>query len=133
MKNQMLITFPGELKVNAEFDGFTIKTDQPQSNGGAGSAPTPFKLFLASIGTCAGIYFVIFCKQRGIPYENIKLVFKTEKDAGTNIIKRYILDIQLPRYFPDKYIDALIKSANICSVKKTIEANPKFTVKAYKS
>ncbi len=41
MKYQMLITFPGEPKVNTEFDDFTIKTDQPQSNGSAGSAPTP--------------------------------------------------------------------------------------------
>ena len=50
------ITFPGNKKVDAEFNGFTIKTDQPVNQGGVGSAPTPFETFLASLGTCAGIY-----------------------------------------------------------------------------
>ena len=52
MNMELTVTFPGGKKVNAEFKGFTIKTDQPQTNGGDGTAPSPFDLFLASIGTC---------------------------------------------------------------------------------
>ena len=33
------------------------------SGGGQGSAPTPFATFLASMGTCAGIYVLGFCKK----------------------------------------------------------------------
>ena len=49
---EMEITFPGGARVDANFGGFTIKTDQPP----VASAPTPFATFLASIGTCPGIY-----------------------------------------------------------------------------
>ncbi|MDZ7346150.1 MAG: OsmC family protein, partial [candidate division KSB1 bacterium] len=61
------VTFPGNLQVNAEYGPFVIETNQD------GSAPPPFALFLASIGTCAGIYVLSFCKQRGIPTEGLQI------------------------------------------------------------
>ncbi|HCT72209.1 MAG TPA: osmotically inducible protein C, partial [Bacteroidales bacterium] len=48
----MKITFEGKKKVIAEFNGYRIVTDQPERAGGEGSAPAPFDLFLASLGTC---------------------------------------------------------------------------------
>ena len=51
---EMEISFPGGQKVDAQYRGLTIKTDQPVEDGGDESAPTPFSLFLASLGTCAG-------------------------------------------------------------------------------
>ena len=58
---ELLIDFPGGSRVDAHFGGFTVASDQPP----AASAPTPFALFLSSIGTCAGIYVLGFCRQRG--------------------------------------------------------------------
>src|SRR5207248_9604830 len=58
------ITFPGGKRVNAELDGRPIPTDQPASVGGEGTAPEPFVLFAASIGTCAGFYLLSFCQAR---------------------------------------------------------------------
>jgi len=51
----MKIYFPHGKKVFADYGGFTIETDQAVKAGGDGSAPAPFNLFLASLGTCAGI------------------------------------------------------------------------------
>ena len=65
----MEIFFPGNKKVSANYRGFRIDTDQPVGAGGDGSAPAPFDLFLASIGTCAGIYVLQFLQQRGLPTE----------------------------------------------------------------
>ncbi|MDA8242639.1 MAG: osmotically inducible protein OsmC, partial [Elusimicrobia bacterium] len=58
--SEMEITFPGGKKVNALWHGFEIATDQPKSSGGDNSAPAPFDLFLASLGTCAGIFVLGF-------------------------------------------------------------------------
>ena len=63
----MEIVFPAGKKVNALYRGFTIETDQPENGGGDGSAPSPFDLFLASIGTCVGFYVLSFCHERSIP------------------------------------------------------------------
>ncbi len=62
---EMVIDFPGGSQVDAHFGPYTVNTDQPPMGGGEGSAPTPFAVFLSSIGTCAGIYVLGFCKQRG--------------------------------------------------------------------
>ena len=71
---EMIIDFPGGARVDAHYGNHTIKTDQPFQGGGEDSAPTPFSVFLASIGTCAGIYVLGFCRQRGLPTENIRIV-----------------------------------------------------------
>jgi len=52
---ELVISFPGGKRVDAQVGDFTLRTDQPKDHGGDGSAPEPFALFLASIGTCAGI------------------------------------------------------------------------------
>ena len=125
---EMEITFPGGARVDANFGGMTVRTDQPVQGGGQGSAPTPFATFLASIGTCAGIYVLGFCQQRGIPTDGIKIVQRMQSDRMTGLIGQIDLEIQLPPDFPAKYKDAVIRSAEQCAVKKHLEHPPVFNV-----
>ena len=127
---EMEITFPGGARVDASFNGFSLKTDQPVQGGGTSSAPTPFATFLASIGTCAGIYVLGFCRQRGLPTEGLKLMQRIETDRATGLVGKIALDIQLPPGFPDKYKAAVIKSAEQCAVKKHLEHPPVFEISA---
>ena len=121
------IVFPGNKKVDAIMpSGFRIQTDQPVKEGGDGTAPAPFELFLASIGTCAGIYIVGFCESRGIPYQDIEIIQDLVHDPIARRISKVKLEIRVPKDFPEKYYDALVKSANICAVKKVIENPPIF-------
>jgi ribosomal protein S12 methylthiotransferase accessory factor len=126
---EMTVTFPGGARVDAQFGNSTIATDQPPHAGGEGSAPAPFALFLASIGTCAGIYVLGFCRQRGLPVEGISIRQRMDADARTGMITKIGLDIVVPPAFPDKYYDALVRAASQCAVKKHLEAPPTFEVK----
>lgn len=121
------IILPGNKRVDAIMpNGFVIHTDQPVSAGGDGTAPAPFELFLASIGTCAGIYIVGFCESRNIPYEGIEIEQNLVYDPLQRQIRKIILEIRVPTEFPEKYYDALVKSANLCAVKKVLENAPEF-------
>lgn len=124
----MKITFPSGKKVNADFNGFTHKTDQAVTSGGEGSAPEPFTLFLASIGTCAGIYILGFCQQRGIGTEGMEINQKMNINPFTGMIDKVKLEINLPKGFPDEYKKAVIHSANLCAVKKHLETPPQFEI-----
>jgi len=126
--NELIVDFPGGARVDAHYGPYTIMTDQPVVGGGNGSAPTPFSLFLASIGTCAGIYVLGFCRQRGLPTDGIRIVQRMESDPRTRLISDITLEIQVPPEFPEKYLDALIRAADQCAVKKHLEAPPHFTV-----
>jgi len=125
---EMEITFPGGARVDASFGGLSVKTDQPAQGGGSGSAPTPFATFLASIGTCAGIYVLGFCQQRGLPTKDIKIIQRMQSNPMTGLVGKILLDIQLPPDFPEKYKAAVIKSAEQCAVKKHLEHPPVFEV-----
>lgn len=120
----MTITFPGGKKVDAQFGAFTLKTDQPPSGGGEGSAPEPFSLFLASLGTCAGIYVLSFCQKRGISTEGLSLTQHNTFDPETRALKDVRLELNLPVGFPEKYVDAVRAAADGCKVKKTLAAPP---------
>ena len=124
----MVIDFPGGARVDAHFGAFTVHTDQPSGSGGDGSAPTPFDTFLASLGTCAGIYVLGFCRQRGIPVEGIRLVQRVKFNSATKLAEGISLDIKVPADFPEKYRPALIRAAEQCKVKKHFEHPPTIEV-----
>lgn len=124
----MIIDFPGGARVDAHYGPYTIMTDQPPAGGGTGEAPTPFALFLASIGTCAGIYVLGFCRQRGLPTEGIQIVQRMHRSTQNGLISQVDLEIQVPPSFPEKYHESLIRSAQHCAVKKHLEQSPEFEV-----
>jgi putative redox protein len=129
---EIKITFPGRKRVDAEMEGHVIRTDQPAQYGGDASAPSPFDYFLASIGTCAGIYVLSFCEERKIPTEGISIVQRLEygeKETGKKFIEKIVIDITVPPSFPEKYRKTLIKVVDQCTVKKAIMDPPKFEVK----
>ncbi len=116
------IVFPGGARVDALMDGLVVTTNQD------GSAPAPFGLFLASIGTCAGIYVLSFCKQRDLPTDGLRIVQRMTYNPLTRMVERIDLDIQLPPDFPEKYKEAVIRAAEQCAVKKHLEHPPQFAV-----
>lgn len=122
------IDFPGGARVDAHYGPFTIQTDQPLADGGQDLAPSPFVLFLASLGTCAGYFVLGFCRQRGLPMDGIRLVQQVTRDPATHRVSRVAIEIQLPEGFPAKYQDALIRAAAQCTVKKHLENPPQIDV-----
>ncbi|MDD4857290.1 MAG: OsmC family protein [Candidatus Krumholzibacteria bacterium] len=128
MNTELTVTFPGNKKVDVEFKGFTIKTDQPPANGGDGTAPSPFDLFLASIGACSGIYVLDFCRNRGISLEKARVVQRMERNPETHMVTGVTISIELPKDFPAKYRDSLVRAVDLCTVKKHIMNPPRFAI-----
>ena len=125
---EMRIHFPGGRRVTAEYNDFTMPTDQPRNSGGDQSAPAPFDLFLASLGTCAGIYVLDFLRLRNLDTQGLELVQRHEWNPQTGRLDRVILTIHLPEGFPDRYRKAVINAAGLCAVKKHLENPPEFQI-----
>jgi ribosomal protein S12 methylthiotransferase accessory factor len=124
----MDIRFPGGLRVDALHEGFWVRTDQPAAAGGTGAAPSPFDLFLASIGTCAGFYALSFCRQRNLDTEDLALTLSLEREPQSKRIARIRIEIALPPAFPEKYRDALLRAVDQCAVKRHILEPPAFEI-----
>ncbi len=121
---EMIIDFPGDARVDAHFGPYTVATDQPPST----VAPTPFMVFLASIGTCAGIYVLGFCRQRGLPTDGIRIIQRVHMNNFSGMVSKIELEIQVPPSFPEKYRPSLIRAAELCAVKKHLEQPPAFEI-----
>jgi putative redox protein len=126
--SEIVVTLPGGRRVDAQVGAHTVHTDQPRDNGGDDTAPSPFELFLASIGTCAGIFVQGFCARRDLPTAGIRIVERMQY-APDGTLTGVDLDIQVPPGFPEKYREALVRVADQCSVKKAIQTQPRFQVR----
>ena len=127
-ESEIFVTFPGGKRVDARVGGHLVQTDQPVAGGGEDRFPTPFALFAASLGTCAGIFVVGFCQKRGLPLDEIRIVERLHHGED-GALAGVDLDIEVPPSFPEKYRDALVRVADQCSVKRAIQAQPTFQVR----
>lgn len=124
----MQISFPGGVSVSAQFSGMNVLTDQPVQAGGGGEAPSPYDLFLASVGTCAGFFALRFCQQRDIATDGLGLTMDWTRDPETKKLQKIDIRINLPEGFPDKYRKAIIKATDQCAVKRALLDPPEIAV-----
>jgi len=122
---EIQIKFNKNFQIEADIEGTKIMSDQSKDSGGDGTAPNPYQYFIASIGLCVAHYVNAFCKQRDISTEDIKITEQVSVDpsSGKTMFNSII---KLPASFPDKYREALLKTAEGCKVKKTIQSLPEF-------
>jgi len=124
----MDIRFPGGYRIEAQFADFRIPTDQPLDDGGTATAPAPFDLFLAALGTCAGYYVLAFCRQRDLPTEGLALKLSGDWNPKRHLFDTLNIAISLPAGFPDKYRSAVARAARMCTVKRQMETPPDFEI-----
>ncbi len=130
MKEMVKVRFAGGKKVEAQMNNTLIKTDQPVKEGGEGSAPQPFELFMASIATCAGVYAINFCEARKLATDGMYLNMSGLFDEHKKVYTKFALHLPLPQGFPEKYRAAILRTMDLCFVKKHIVEPPEFELTA---
>ncbi len=128
MTNEIKVTFPSNLKVEASVGEFTVMTDQPEKSGGDNSAPSPSELFTTSIATCAGYFALKFCRARDIDTSTMRLKMAYAWDRDQKRWPKMSIELELPNGFPDKYRKAIIKAMDQCVVKQHILQAPEFEI-----
>jgi len=122
---EIMVRLTGGRRVEAQLENHRVLTDQPRSNGGEDTAPSPFQVFLASLGTCAGIYVQGFCAKRGIPYEGITLIERPTYGSNEGL-ESVEFELQLPPDFPPNYEEALLRVIEQCTVRRVLQSPPTF-------
>lgn len=125
---ELLVTLHGGKRVSTKVGKHEIFTDQPEKSGGTDTAPAPYDLFLASIGTCVGFYIQTFCQKRDLDTSGIEVKVTATRSPGSKITDGFEIDLLLPDSIPERLHGAMIKTAEQCAVKKTIACNPVFKV-----
>jgi ribosomal protein S12 methylthiotransferase accessory factor len=130
MKKTVCVEFSGGKRIDARIDDLIVHTDQKKENGGGGTAPEPFELFLASIATCAGIYALEFCRARGLSTEGMAIAMDCDFDEKETTCRKVSISLKVPNNFPEKYRRAVVRVMDKCSVKRHILNPPEFSIQA---
>jgi ribosomal protein S12 methylthiotransferase accessory factor len=125
---ELKVVFGDNYRIDVDYKGFTVKTDQPVHDGGDGTAPSPFDYFLVSLAACAGFYALAFCRERKIPVEGLGVTMATERGEVSKMIDKITIAVAPPAGFPEKYRSALLKSVDHCTVKAHMMRPPQFEV-----
>jgi len=125
---ELKVVFGDGYKIDVDYKGFLVKTDQPVRDGGGGTAPSPFDYFLVSLAACAGYYALAFCRERKISLEGLGVTMGTERGEVSKMIEKVTIAIDLPPHFPEKYKAALVKAVDHCTVKAHIQRPPQFAI-----
>ncbi len=122
------VEFPGGKRVDAYFEGFTVKTDQRLEHGGEQTAPNPFDLFFVSLATCAGISALDYCQQNKLPTEGLAVTLHAHRHPVQKRYDRVMIEVTPPEGLTDAQVAALLAEAEDCSVKRHILNPPDFEV-----
>ena len=126
--DEFSLSFPGGKQVEVIHGNHRLLTDQPLDNGGEDAAMSPFDLFLASIITCSGIVALGFIRKRNLSTDDLKVRMIPDYDEETNQVNKLRIEIDTPDDFPEKYLGALEKALETCTVKKHLVKPPEFEI-----
>ncbi|MDR9469225.1 OsmC domain/YcaO domain-containing protein [Marinospirillum sp.] len=125
---EIKVNFLDKLRLEAQFDDFTVVTDQPIRYKGDGSAPSPFDYFLASSALCAAYFVKVYCNARDIPTENIRLSQNNIVDPENRYNQIFKIQVELPEDLSDKDRQGILRSIERCTVKKVVQTGPEFQI-----
>jgi len=127
---QIEVTYLDNLKVQANFDDFTVISDQPVRYKGDATAPGPFDYFLASSVMCAAYFVKVYCKARDINTNDIKVTQDNIVSPDNRYKQTFKISVELPSYISKKDQAGILASIDRCTVKKTIQEGVDFVIEA---
>lgn len=127
---QVNVRFLDNLKLEANFDDFSIITDQPIRYKGDGTAPGPFDYFLASSALCAAYFVKVYCKARNIPTDDISLSQNNIVDPENRYNQIFNIQIEIPESISEKDREGMLRAMDRCTVKRVIQNSPEFQIVA---
>lgn len=105
-----------------------IHVDQPESDGGTDTAPTPTELFVASLASCVAFYARRYLSRHGLPDEGLAVSASSEFGAKPSRVASVVVTLTLPQGVPEEKRAPLLAVASHCTVHNTLEHPPEVRI-----
>ena len=110
--------YKGDMLFESQMGNYTLTIDVPEAIGGRDRGPMPPQLFLASLGSCVGVYIAQYCDEHGIDTTGMKVDVSCDK--GDGCLENVVIDVDMPNATLDKRATAIKRVAEHCLVHETI-------------
>jgi uncharacterized OsmC-like protein len=125
---QVSVTHDGGDRFSIGIRGHVVRVDQPESDGGTDSAPTPTDLFVASLASCVAFYARRYLLRHDLPQEGLRVSAEAEFGAKPSRVAAITVALTLPDGVPEDKRAALLAVASHCTVHNTLEHPPQVLV-----
>jgi len=112
----------------ASCNGHEVLTDQHAKEGGTDKALTPSELFVASLGTCIGVYAARFCQRHNLPTDGLKVLLDWTIVKDPVRIGSIKAELHYPHEIPETEKKGLMRMAEACFVHETITHKPEINI-----
>jgi putative redox protein len=106
----------------------TFCVDQPASEGGDDTAPTPTELFAASLAACVAFYARRFLSRHGLPVDGLSVAAEFGMASHPTRVGEITLQVQVPGGLPSQRQAALLAVASHCTVHRTLLQPPEVRI-----
>ena len=123
------VTHDGGDRFSVGIRGHAVHVDQPESDGGTDTGPTPTELFVASLAACVAFYTRRYLKRHDLPEEGLTVTAQAESGAKPSRVASMTITLTLPDGVPEDKRDALLAVASHCTVHNTLTQPPELVIR----
>ncbi len=102
--------------------------DQPISDGGTDSAPTPTELFVASLASCVAFYARRFLVRHDLPTDGLAVTATFSMAERPARVGEITVEVTTPKGLPEERRAALLAVASHCTVHNSLEQPPAVSI-----
>jgi len=124
----MDIAFEGKRSFKTVVRGHEIRMDLPANEGGDDTAPTPPELFVASLGTCIGVYATSYLRTANLNSEGVTIDIDWEFGPNKKKISKILISINVPNADLGQRKKALLAAAEKCLLHNTLREHPDINI-----
>jgi len=108
--------------------GHVVQVDQPESDGGSDTAPTPTELFVASLASCVAFYARRYLMRHDLPQEGLTVTAQALAGSKPSRVASMTITLALPGGVPEEKRQALLAVASHCTGHNTLTHPPEVLV-----
>lgn len=101
-----------------------LRVDQPCSDGGEDTAPTPTELFVSSLVACVAFYARRYLARHGLPTDGLRAEADFLFAERPTRVGEIDLRLHIPDCVPEESRARLLAVASHCTVHNTLENPP---------
>ena len=128
---EVLVKYENGFRFSAVCRGYTVMTGRGDDGNDKRDGMWPAQLFEASIGMCIGGYVAKFCREQGIPYDDmtielsrrIKTTSSGTTPSGAKISRTVGIDAKIcfGAKLSQKQRQGILEAADNCHITKSIK------------
>jgi ribosomal protein S12 methylthiotransferase accessory factor len=120
------VEFPSHERIKACCKELVFEIGLPPDLGGDPEAYGPFDLVLSALALCTGHQVRTFLMERDLPIDDAGVILRAERGADSHLLDTVSMEIRVPKEFPEKYNDAIVRAAGQCLVKAQLGQKPDY-------